>query len=176
VSVTVNLTRGRFLLDFEAGIQVTDSARPAAINDTVVFGKGGLQTLTQTLSDGTGANKANKMYAATVSLAAAATTTLVLSDGSLVQDGQSVAFTIVRRVLIALRTPATGVKLRLGGAGTHPWAPWWSDQTITEDFPYIFWRAGDIDGFAVSSGSHDQLKVANPSGSTQAADLVLVGE
>lgn len=175
MSVTTNLTNGKYTLSFESGISITDTAKPNVIQDTVVYGQGGVPAITATLNDGTGANNANVIWNGMLVIAGSGSTTLVLSFG-LTEAGAAVVFAKIRRMLIRLRTPAAGKKVVVGGAASHPWAPWLSTLSVTEDVASLLFRESDVDGWTVGSGSADQLKFANPGGSSITVDVSLMGE
>lgn len=179
MSVTTNLSDGNYALTFSAGVKVTDTAKPNKVQDLVSVGLGTFPAIGFNLTDGTGALKANKVWAGVLSIAASGSQTLVLSDGSLLGGaGQAVVFAKVRRMLIRFRTPVAGQKVTIGNAASHPWL-WARDlspATATKSVGDVGLEVEDTDGLAVSSGTADQLKFANPGGSTIAVDVVLIGE
>lgn len=180
MSVTTNLTKGSYTLQFAAGVKITDTTKLNKIYDEFVTGQGPFQNLSKTLNDGTGAGNADKVWGAVLAIGPASNTTFVISSGAgtnlIGGAGQAVQFTIVRRLLIFLPTPATGTFVVVGGAASHPWAPWLSDVTKTEQVRSLLFRENDIDGWAVGSGSADQLELANPGGTSINVGIALVGE
>lgn len=176
MSVSTNLTDGNYALTFKAGVKVTDTTKPNKVQDLANVGVGTFPAIGAQLVDGTGAGKANKIWAGVLTIAASSSTTLTLSSGLVGGAGQAVAFAIIRRILIRFRSPATGQYVVVGGAATHPWAPWLSTTSVTEKVADMLLRVSDTDGWTVGSGSADQLEFANPGGSPITVDVVLVGE
>lgn len=124
-------------------------------------------TLDQPWTNGTGSGAGQKHYHDALTLAGSATTTLDLS----VLGG---GFATVRRLLLRLRSPATGVKLVVGNAASNPFQPWLSSTTATEDVADVLYRRSAVDGWPVS-GSAKNLKVVNPGGTTVTFDISVLG-
>lgn len=109
-----------------------------------------------------------------VTLAGGASTTLVLSalvDG----QGRSCPFANVAGIEYAASgRPATGY-LNFGGAASHNWddSPWGSGTLKVYDLAAF--AASGSGAWPVTSGSKDQLKIANPTGVSVTFNLGLIG-
>lgn len=127
-----------------AGVDVTAQSRPS-----------------YDLSNGTGAGQIDYHFEHTYTLSAAATTTLTLS--ALTDDlGRTVAFVKVKRLEIRITSKTGNDALVVGAAAANPitsftggTTPTWTVRT------YDLKLAMDATGFAVASGSADQLKFNN---------------
>lgn len=154
---------------------LTDNDGAVQSPANLVSGSSGFPTLLRQLVNGTGAGQANKFwYTASRALAAGANDDWVLNGGTLKDRfGNAVSLTTIVYVLMRLRSPATGVRLLLGNAGSNPWAGWWGGGTTTLTVRTWLQQLDDIDGMPVNPG--DTLRVRNPGGASTNYDLVLIG-
>jgi hypothetical protein len=106
---------------------------------------------------GTGSNQCDLHWEATgVTLAAGANVTYTLSA---LTDAipRTVAFAHIKGLLITTTTRTAGDYLTTGGAATHAW----TNGPAETVYGATFHVADLIDGWAVASGSNDQLKITN---------------
>lgn len=134
---------------------------------------------TATFTDGTGLNKAQKRWSDTRTLAASASENLDLY-GSLT-DAFGVVINFIRiKGLYVAADPTNTNDVLVGGAAANQFTNWVSDVTdIVRVKPGGFFLtvAPDAVAFAVTSGTGDQLKVANAGAGTPVNyDIILIGE
>ena len=106
-------------------------------------------------------NLCDDFFVHTYTLAAAASVTLTLS--ALTDDlGRTVAFVNVDSLIIQSVTRTAGDYLTVGNAASNAWTAIMGGTTpIYKVYGLDLKVADNIDGFAVSSGSSDQLKIVN---------------
>jgi len=132
------------------------------------------------LTDGAGANQANKLFADTRTLAASATENLDLSGVLVDAIGAQLAFTKIKGLLI--RAAAANVNnVIVGGLnaaafgvvslfGVDP------SSLIVRPGGFVLLAAPDAAGYAVTAGTGDLLKIANSgAGSAVTYDVVIIG-
>jgi hypothetical protein len=123
-----------------------------------------LQEVSQpTYSYGTGVTAASIdfVFQRTYTLAAGASTTLVLS--ALTDDiGRTIAFARIKTLEIKITAKTANDALTVGAAATNPIASLMGGTTPTFTVRrYFLDVADDAAGFVVTSGSSDQLKLTN---------------
>ncbi len=138
------------------------------------------------LTFGQGALKNDIFYGERITLAGAASQTLVLGDDSLIDEfGDGIAFAKVKGIFLHNRsddqeTP-TDAAVSVGGATVNPWQGFLGDaisDLIVLPAGYGIMIAGDdVNGVAVAAASNEQLKFLNDDGSDQAEiDVIIWGE
>ena len=130
------------------------------------------------LGDGNGANQANQVFHDQRTLAASATEELDLAGVLANPLGQTITFTKIKALLI--RAAATNVNdVLIGGAASNAFASPFGDATdVVKVRPggTLLLVAPDSNGYAVTAGTGDKLKVANSAaGSGVTYDVVLIG-
>lgn len=136
------------------------------------------QTFNDAFTNGTGADKAQVQWHDQRSLASGATESLDLA-GSLTSAFGVVTFTKVKWLIIRVVTETTGYKLGVGGAAANQFINWVADSS---DIVYIgaggmLVLSSPVDGFAVTAGTGDILKIANAAGGdTITYDIIVIGE
>lgn len=135
------------------------------------------------LTDGTGANKANRLWHGKRTLAATTSENIDVYDlGSIAEDtlGQTVAIAKIKFIRIQNLNTTTGNKLLIGGEGTTAaWnAPFnASDTAKVEIGPGGVWEMGSpVDGFTVTDVASHLLKIDNPGSASIDYEIILVGE
>ncbi|QNJ57615.1 hypothetical protein SEA_KEANU_9 [Streptomyces phage Keanu] len=130
------------------------------------------------LVNGTGAGKADRMFADTRTLAASATEDLDLSGALLDALGGSAAFVRIKGLIVAASKDNTN-NVVFGAASSNAWATLLnSTGTVTlRPGAAACFLAGVADvGWAVTAGTGDLLKVANSAGGTPVNyDIVVIG-
>ena len=131
-----------------------------------------------TLTDGTGANQINRIYADTITLAASATQDIDLAGTLVDAIGQTVTFARVKGILIRTASANTN-NVIVGGASSNGFITWVGGATHTVTVRpggFLAIAAPDATAYAVTAGTGDLLRVANSSsGSSVTFDLVIVG-
>lgn len=130
------------------------------------------------LTNGTGANQAQAVYAAQRTITASSSENLDLNGTLLDAFGATVAITKVKAILIYAAIANTN-DVVVGGAGANAWvAPFGSntDKINVKPGGIQVLIAPDANGYAVVAGTADLLKVANGGAGTSVTyDIVIIG-
>jgi hypothetical protein len=140
----------------------TNDSSICITTDAVTSGSNSFPTLTRTITDGTGAGQCNKWYRAYRTLAAGAADNLDLAGSLLDPFGNTLTFTGIKYIAIALiSASANGTnKLTIGNA-TNPWVgPMGASGTIDVFDALELYHPG-TSGWAVTAGTGDILKINN---------------
>jgi hypothetical protein len=136
-----------------------------------------IRSASRTFTSGTGAQQCDLMWAKSYTLAASASTTITVS--ALTDDlGRAVAFVRVKCLLVESDATVSGDDLVLGAAASHPWVEivGGSGQTLrVKPYGFLAQAAMGTVGFLVTSGSSDQLKIANAGANSITFRLTLAG-
>lgn len=133
----------------------------------------------QDLTDGTGANQADKFWHDTLSIGVNASVDLQLDALTQSIFGSTVTITLVKvkGIFIINNLTTAGDELIVGG-GTNPFLKPWNDVTNAREFigPGGMWfNSNPVDGWTVTGSSNDNLRIANPSGNSgTAAPKILI--
>ncbi len=146
------------------------------ISDTLQSGVStGFPKLSGSLTNGTGANAANKEYRAQLTLADGTDTDV---DLSALADpfGATQSFSLVKWLLIRFVEPATGEYILLSADVTNGWTALLNggdtDMIPVKDTLLL---VDQIDGYVVD-GSHKIFRLTNPGANDIVIDLVIIGE
>lgn len=135
-----------------------DGFGPSKITSTFYFPQ-------SSLTDGSGANQANKRIVKKVTLASGASSTLDLYGGVTDPRGNTVNFTRITEFAIYNAGTVAGVDIvRMGNAASNPWAAWVSAATATTDIGpggVRLFHEPSAAGLVVANGSSDNLKLLN---------------
>lgn len=163
----------RSTLAIAASAQLTKSTDLASVSSPLQFSR------SVKLASGTGAGKANVLFADTRTLAASATEDLDLSGALLDALGDAAAFLRVKGLVVSASRDNTN-NVVFGAAAANAWATLLnSTGTVTlRPGAVAAFMAGAADtGWAVTPGTGDILKVANSAGSTAVTyDIVIIGD
>lgn len=135
-------------------------------------------TKTIVMATGTGTSQADRLFHDKRTLNAAASETLDFAAGGLV-DAFGAAFSPAKIKFLAIyvNTATSGAYLTVGGNASNQLATMFGDVTdkveVGADSPLII--ANTVDGFAVTAGTGDILKIENPSGVAIEYEIVVVG-
>ena len=152
---------------------IDDSIDVPGVN--IQSGTNSFPTLTQTVTDGTAAGQANKVYRSYRTLTAGANETLDLSGSLTNFHGDVVAFTGVKSLTIAIVAPDGTKKLTVGNAASNSFQGPLSASS-TQDVHYdMEWKNWSAAGYAVANGSTDNLKIANPGASSVIFCIAVIG-
>jgi hypothetical protein len=132
-------------------------------------------------ASGTGAGQADKVFADTRTLAASANEDLDLAAGALTDAfGTTLTFAKVKAVYVSTAAGNTN-NVVVGGAATNTWVGPFGAATHTmavRPGGVLELATGETDtnGYAVTAGTGDQLRVANSGGTTPVTyTIVIVG-
>ncbi len=165
---TVNLLIGLSIAEVVASALESHSV-------TLQTGTSLFPVLDHVLPNGTGAGKVNLVYWSQQVIASSGTVTLTLT--SLTDPaGQSISFAKVKGIIVRVENAVTGNHVTLGNAGTHPIQLWFDATTDTEEIRDLSIHLNTVDGWTVSSGTHDQLLFTNTGAASITIDIVIFGE
>jgi hypothetical protein len=131
---------------------------------------------TQRITDGDAANKAEKVWGDTRSLAASTSEELDLAGG--LTDGLGNTVTLNRLICLGIKaSTANGSTITLGGSASNAWETWTADAGST-----IKLRPGgsialigpDATGYAIGAGATDLLQIGNDDTSATASYSIFV--
>jgi len=130
-----------------------------------------------TLSNGTGANKAQVVFHDRRSLLTTATEELDLA-GTLVNAFGVVTFTKIKEIVIKVNTVTAGYRLLVGGAASNAFETFVgaAGDIIKIGAGGILALSSPVDGYVVTANTADLLKIDNPSGGTVEYEIWIVGE
>ncbi len=160
-------------LAISASANLSGTTDLAPVSSTLSFNRA-VQLVT-----GTGAGKADRLFADTRTLAASATEDLDLSGALLDALGGPAAFARVKGLIVSASKDNTN-NVVFGAASSNAWA------TLLNSTGTVTLRPGasaafiagvaDATGWGVTAGTGDLLKVANSAGSTSVTyDIVVIG-
>ena len=134
-----------------------------------------------TLDDGTGAGQANRIFSDTRTLAASANEDLDLAGSGLTDAfGATLTFAKVKAVFISAAAGNTN-NVIVGGATSNGFVSWVGGATHTVTIKpggafALFAGEADTNGYAVTAGTGDLLRIANSGGTTGVTyTIVIVG-
>lgn len=133
---------------------------------------------TNQLASGTGANQADRIWAATRTIAASGTDDLDLAGVLVDAVGTTLGFARIKGLYVAANAANTNNVL-VGAAAANQFATWLSAATTSltvRPGGAFFLFAPDATAYAVTAGTGDILRVANSAGGTSVTyDIVLIG-
>ena len=160
------------------GAVTWDSENVLALGNTInsnSFASGG-----STLTNGTGANQADTIYAVTTTIAAAGTLTLNLNSAP--QTGffaQNLVFARVKILYIELQNTTAATTITIGAAALHPFNTWLSGTSpavVVRNGGFILLYAPDATAYTSGSAVADQLLITNNDGANIATlRIAIVG-
>jgi hypothetical protein len=138
---------------------------PHAVSTTIAY------------ASGTAAGQADVIYSDTNTLAASGTSTLDLA-GVLSDLGTTLTFVKVKAIVITAAAGNTN-NVILGGAASNGFVSWVGGATHTVTIrPGGFFAlgvgAGDLNAYAVTAGTADQLLITNSAGSTSVTYTIAI--
>lgn len=135
--------------------------------------------LTQSFVDGVGAGQADRVWADTLSVAASSSADIDLAGALTDALGGSVVLARVKALLV-VASPANTNNVVVGAAATNTWVGLLgATHTVTLRPGALFAVAAggaDVNGYAVTAGTGDILRVANSGAGTPVGlDIVIIG-
>lgn len=130
------------------------------------------------LDSGTGENAADRLYMNTNTLAASASEDVDLAGSLTDALGASLTFARVKALFLRASSDNTN-NVVLGGAASNQFVGPFGAATDTfavKPGGFVGWVAPDADGWPVTAGTGDLLRIANSgAGSTVTYDVVIIG-
>jgi hypothetical protein len=136
------------------------------------------KSYTYSLTDGTAANQAQKLFRDQRTVTTGANDDLDLAGVLLDSFGQTLTFTAIKGIWVfSLTTNTTNLTI---GAGANPFATWLGGTTPTVG-PIVpggalFVYRPDAAGYTVTAGTGDILRIANSAGASAVYDIAIIGE
>lgn len=130
------------------------------------------------LSNGTGANQADKMFTDQRTLTASSTEDLDLAGTLTDSFGVAITFARIKLIMISAASANTNNVL-VGGAASNGFLNWVSDATdkvVVRPGGLLLLAAPDATAYAVTATTGDLLRIGNSSSGTSVTyDIVLIG-
>jgi hypothetical protein len=129
------------------------------------------------LTNGTGANKGQVVWHDERTLAAGTPESLDLA-GALACAFGVITFSKVKLIAIKVVTTTPNYRLEVGGAAANQFINWVgnANDVIIVGAGGLFCLSSPVDGYAVTGGTGDLLKINNPSAGGVTYDIWVVGE
>lgn len=163
-------------MTLEAQISQSFSAKvtgTAGVN-TLTSGIGSIPIMSQSYSNGSGAGAINKCWFKTSTLLTATSETWDLTSGLTDHEGNSVVFTGIKELIIAVVSPDGTKKVVVGNAASNSFQGKLSAAGTEDVHYYTRWAKPDAAGFTVD-GTHKNLKINNPGGTSVTYYLMALG-
>lgn len=152
----------------------TDMSAPA---DPFSIGSNGFDEIKTELTDGTGSGQANSMWLDERTINASSNDDLDLAGGLTNVYGETITFTAIKVLLIAIDSPDGTKSVRLGPANvSNGWqGPWGgTGATVYETIHDWSVKSNKYGGWSVTAGTGDILRITNPSGSASVTYRILL--
>jgi len=129
-----------------------------------------------TVTDGTADNQANMVFRDQRTLSGSASENLDLAGGLTDSYGATMTFVDVKMIYVSAAS-ANGGNIVVGGAASNAFLGPFDNATDKVNLPASAWLkwVNPIDGYAVTAGTGDILKIENSDGSSATYDIVIVG-
>lgn len=130
------------------------------------------------LTNGTGANQADKVFSDQRTLSASSSESLDLAGSLTDAFGATITFARIKLIMISASS-ANANNVLVGGAASNQFINWVGDATdvvVIRPGGVFLLAAADATAYAVTAATGDLLKVANSgSGTSVTYDVVLIG-
>jgi len=130
-----------------------------------------------TVTDGTGSSQADIVFRDQRTLAASTSENLDLAGDLTDAYGTTLTFVDVKMLYVSAAS-TNGANIVVGGAASNAFVGAFADATDKVNLPASAWLkwVNPIDGYAVTAGTGDILKIENSDGAATATyDIVIVG-
>lgn len=129
--------------------------------------------VTQTISNGTGADQANQQYHDQISISASGTSIIDMAGTLTNAFGSTVTLARIKALVIV----NTGtVAIKVAPSGSSGMSTMFTGDVNIRPGGFLVLAGFDATGYAVASGSADRITITNLSGSTTATlNLVVIG-
>lgn len=162
LSVTIDFTK-------------TDAGTLNTLVERVQTGVSGFDEILAQFTYGTSSSQVQKLYYNEATITAGSNSDLdltALTD----RNGAALSFSNVKVVVIVIDTPAASKKLIFkGSTATNPVALWKGSATADEDIHDVLCRTSKIDGWTVTNGATDVVRLNNPGASSVTYRIFIAG-
>jgi hypothetical protein len=139
----------------------------------------GESMIRDTLASGTAIDQADQVYLSDGrTLATTVSEELDLSGSLVNEQGETVAFTKVKFLLIQNDSTDASCILSVGGAASNGWISAFGDATdkikVGPGGKLLLWNPS-LAGYAVTAGTADKLKIENPGTATATYSIIIGG-
>ncbi len=170
MAVTLTATLG-----VDIAVKRTDAGTLNTVIESLVTGVSGFDSISKSLTTGTGSGQANKVWYDERSILTTANDDLdltALTD----RHGVALSITLVKWVVIVIDTPAAGKYLVFkGSTATNPVALWKASAIADENIHDVLVRTNNVDGWAAVNGATDVIRLHNPGLTTMTYRILILG-
>jgi hypothetical protein len=149
------------------------------VTSPLSFGSGGWDAMSFNLAFGTGNNQGNTWFSEERTLAAGASKDYDLAGGLVNSLGDTLTFTAVKLVLVAIDAPDGTKAVRVGPQGVaNAWQGPWGGTGATNYTEVGNWLPvvnHPTTGYPVTSGTAEALRVNNPTGGGVTYRILIAG-
>lgn len=164
-------------VDLTATGNIQASSDITEAQETVQIGSNSFDSLALSFSFGTGDNQAKNIYCKKLTVTASGNQDLDLAGGITNNLGETITFTQVKLLIIAIDSPDGTKVVRVGPQSvSNAWQGPFGD---TSDYLNVHeWQAianPNSGGWTVTAGTGDILRIHNPGGSSVDVHVLIVG-
>lgn len=151
------------------------------LSNTIDIGSAGYsfnKTFSQTFANGTGASQANQIWTDSREISGSGNDDLDMATSLTNAFGTTLTFTSIKGIIISAAS-ANGGNIEVGAEGTNPFASFFgdaTDQLVIAPGGFFGLVNPAADGYAVTAGTGDILRIANTDGSAVNYDIMIIGE
>lgn len=139
-------------------------------------GQNSFPSLSKSYTTGTGTNQVNKEHVSTYSIGATTNQDLDLSGVLTDDQGNTLAFTYIKEILVIINDPDGTKALEIGPAGvSNAFLGPFADASDKLTFLDHIRLSNPYTGWAVTGGTVDIMRLRNPSASALTATVVILG-
>lgn len=159
----------------QLSMTLTGSTSDASSDGVTSYSMAINQTYDKTYSEGTSTDQADRIYDTNGTLAASGTLDIDLSGSLADRIGNTVVFAKIKRIMVLNKTSTTGINLQVG-AGSNPFITIWiaTGDGIKVGPSGVFVWDSPVDGFAVTAGTGDILRLTNLSGAVSCDYRIII--
>lgn len=134
--------------------------------------------LADSIADGTAVDQADLIWHDVRTLAASTSEDIDIAGGITDQFGSALTFARIKGFVVRNQTTTVGAILEVGGAASNEWYGWagaaGDKAKVGPDGVLYIWNPS-ADGFAVTAGTADTLKINNSGSASVTYQIILIG-
>lgn len=173
------LTTVTVTMELAGTVQWGKAGTLTTATDAISFGSGSWDAMTLSLTFGDATNKIEQIYQTEASILTTANSDLDLAGSLTNSFGETITFTYVKFLLVAIDTPDGTKQLRVGPQNvTNGWQGPWGGVGATVYTDVYNWSVlvnNPWTGHAVTAGTADILRLNNPTGVTVTHRTLIFG-